>query len=401
MAEKLKRHISLTKLNINNLEISHANSIQATEMVQNSTDDLVAVINTYNCKKYTNNGGSKPKCTFCEMIGHTIDKCYKKHGYPPGWVPGFESKAKQHGTASVVNNVTDLGVTSDQFQKLMAAIQNRMRQPSSSGTAASISLIPKFNEDNIEGKSSIPFVNSLSLCNSTWIVDSGATNHITCSLETFDEYYVVERDEVSLPTGELVAIKHKGNIRLESNLWLKDVIHIPSFQFNILSMSKLLQDTSYNMVFTSGQCLIQEPLGMTVGLATQEKGLYLMMKTPLNSILDHRKLVMQLDDFSRFTWLHLMKMKSEAKELIKQFHSFVFTQFGALINVLRSDNDLEFDMKEFFGDKGIIHQTSCVNTPQQNAVVEQKHQHILNVARALRFQAQLPLEFWGLCLACC
>ncbi|XP_019171424.1 PREDICTED: uncharacterized protein LOC109166979 [Ipomoea nil] len=267
-------------------------------MVQNSTDDLVAAINTYNGKKYTNNGGSKPKCTFYGMIGHTIDKCYKKHGYPPGWVPGFKSKAKHHGTASVVNNVTDLGVTSGQFQKLMAAIQNQMRQPSSYGTATSISLIPKFNEDNRE--------------------DSGATDHIACSLETFDEYYVVERDEVSLPTGEL--------------------------------------------------CLIQEPLVMTVGLAKQEKGLYHMMKTPLNSILDHRKLVMQLDDFSRFTWLHLMKRKSEAKELIKQFHSFVFTQFGALIKVLRSDNGLEFDMKEFFGDKGIIHQTSCVNTPQQNAV---------------------------------
>ncbi|XP_019155913.1 PREDICTED: uncharacterized protein LOC109152717 [Ipomoea nil] len=84
MAEKLERRISLMKLNINNFEISHANSIQATEMVQNSSDDLVAAINTFNGKKYTNNGGSKPKCSFCGMIGHTVDKCYKKHGYPRG-----------------------------------------------------------------------------------------------------------------------------------------------------------------------------------------------------------------------------------------------------------------------------------------------------------------------------
>ena len=74
------------------------------------------------------------------------------------------------------------------------------------------------------------------------------------------------------------------------------------------------------------------------------------------------------------------------------------TQFKVPIKVFRTDNGLEFALSSFYASKGIIHQLSCVETPQQNAVAERKHKHLLNVARALRFQANLPLKFWEDCV---
>lgn len=32
----------------------------------------------------------KPRCSHCHKIGHTADKCYKLHGYPPGSRPKWK-----------------------------------------------------------------------------------------------------------------------------------------------------------------------------------------------------------------------------------------------------------------------------------------------------------------------
>ncbi|BBG96151.1 receptor like protein 35 [Prunus dulcis] len=73
------------------------------------------------------------------------------------------------------------------------------------------------------------------------------------------------------------------------------------------------------------------------------------------------------------------------------------TQFNAQIQILRSDNGGEFvnhDFQTYFQQHGIIHETTCPQTPQQNGVAERKNRHLLETARALLIGAHVPRHHW-------
>ena len=111
-----------------------------------------------------------------------------------------------------------------------------------------------------------------------------------------------------------------------------------------------------------------------------------------------RYFVSFIDDHSRMTWVCLMKTKQVVCSLFKQFYSMVATQYQTAIQVLRTDNGGEFvnhELKQFLQCQGIIHQTICLYSPQQNGVAERKNRHLLEMVRATLFEANMPLYFWG------
>ena len=112
----------------------------------------------------------------------------------------------------------------------------------------------------------------------------------------------------------------------------------------------------------------------------------------------HRYFLTLGDDCSRFTWIFLLKQKSDVGTIIPKFFNMVVTQFNAKIKVFRSDNASELAFTDFFNDRGVSHQFSYVEIPHQNSVVERKHQHLLNVGRALYFQSRFPNQFWSECV---
>lgn len=75
----------------------------------------------------------------------------------------------------------------------------------------------------------------------------------------------------------------------------------------------------------------------------------------------------------------------------------VETQFNKKIKILRSDNGGEYishAFSSFLDQLGILHQTTCLGTPEQNGVAERENRHLLEVARALLFTMNVPKTFW-------
>ena len=95
----------------------------------------------------------------------------------------------------------------------------------------------------------------------------------------------------------------------------------------------------------------------------------------MKNITGTRWFVSFIDDHTRTTWTFLMKEKSETVAIFKSFHSMINTQFKRKIQVLKTDNGKEYfnsGLGPYLSEQGIIHVSSCVDTPQQNGVAERK-----------------------------
>ncbi|RDX87108.1 hypothetical protein CR513_31458, partial [Mucuna pruriens] len=95
-----------------------------------------------------------------------------------------------------------------------------------------------------------------------------------------------------------------------------------------------------------------------------------------------------------------MKHKYEVCQIFVDFFRLVKNQFDKSIKRLRLDNGTEFvnlEFSKFLKDNGVVHELTCVNTPQQTGIAERKNRHLLEVARALLFQMSVPNRSYPNC----
>jgi hypothetical protein len=243
--------------------------------------------------KSTSTRKERPKCTHCGILGHTIDKCYKIHGFPPGFK---FTRGKSTSSANQVSDydVPQLPITNEQYEQLVSMLK---QQPPTEVSGSVNNVITQDHLFDMAGNHSFSStyfsldIKHSVFCSSTsfdvaskispknpWIIDTGATDHMVCSLSCLTSITSIVSKFVRLPNGKYASVTHIGTVKISENLILTDVFCVPSFSFNLISASKLIKVMHCCLIFLAGFCFIQHLSSWrTIGMGREQGGLFFLM----------------------------------------------------------------------------------------------------------------------------
>lgn len=472
------------------------------------------VAKSFDNKRRINKGpNTSLKCSNCHKLGHTVDRCYEILGYPnnynkkPPYQP-YNRASSNHSAISESQNscrndnpsssgagssTSSFPFTNEQISQLMSLLSEKSAPKSvQANMAGTFYNSNKFFNSNFHKFFCSNSIQQPSKTSESFIIDSGASEHMTCSEKSL--YNVEDVSNLGMtvghPNGTQAKVIKIGNLKLTANITLFGVLVVPEYRVNLLSVHNLARDNKLFVGFDENTCYIQDLKSRTVvGTGSEASGLYIFddfvkgksamsyncstavchiskyiwhnrLGHPAEQVLNVLKNKLDLDknthislcevchkakqtrepfplsnhkskylgdlvhldlwgpyrvqsregykyfltivdDFSRAVWVFLLRGKDETFENFLTFYNLLKNQFNKTVKIIRSDNGSEFinqRMNNFTKQHGILHQTSCVHTPQQNGIVERKHRHLLNVARSLMFQGGVPLNMWTECV---
>ncbi|KAL4580943.1 hypothetical protein LXL04_017149 [Taraxacum kok-saghyz] len=210
-------------------------------------------------------------CNHYKINGHTRDVCFKLNGYPD-WYKDLKEKRKgnfnyahmanvnqgddnplyndQDHASSLHNNNDSMNVLFQQFSQFMKSNQKPDQHSvnfSHFGDFAGIEL------------SLLNSLNSGNLGKNTWILDTGATAHMCSNLSNMKKLSTVQKyTPIYLPDGSIKSVSHTGMIELNPKIVLKNVLHVPDFKCNLLSVKSLAITAQIAFHFYPTYCLLQD-----------------------------------------------------------------------------------------------------------------------------------------------
>ncbi|KAK9673764.1 hypothetical protein RND81_12G187800 [Saponaria officinalis] len=108
-----------------------------------------------------------------------------------------------------------------------------------------------------------------------WIVDSGATDHMSAQKHLFlNMRPLISPIFVALPDGTLKTVTHIGDVQLHPKILLREVLFIPEFKHNLLSVGKLLSSNGLMIHFDVHKCTIQDHARLVHVIGVKDGGLY-------------------------------------------------------------------------------------------------------------------------------
>ena len=108
-----------------------------------------------------------------------------------------------------------------------------------------------------------------------------------------------------------------------------------------------------------------------------------------------------VDDFSRFSWIFPLTLKSQTFETFIHFKSLVEKQFNLPIKKVQADGGGEYKpLERFLRDQGIAFQMSCPHTHEQNGRAERRHRHVTETGLTLLAKSGLDMSYWVFAFQC-
>ena len=143
----------------------------------------------------------------------------------------------------------------------------------------------------------------MSLSKNQWVIDIGATDHKVHSILCLTTVTSTINALVELPNGKFVSVTHIGIVEFSPSLTLTNVLCVPSFYLNLISVSKLIHSLSCCLIFLSNHCFIQAftPWRM-IRLGKLHNGLYLLQtqvnKSNCATVVPHSSFFQLVPHFS-------------------------------------------------------------------------------------------------------
>lgn len=263
-------------VNVNNSGVVEASAMMV------KTSDSKGNMNRNSFKKKDNTKkDDNRQCNHCGKQGHTEDTCFKKNGYPDWYREKYpKDKKPMVAYANATNDNVPLEFDShsqDHDNNYIAEIFQRELQKFMKGKTVI--------HDEVLATANATFLTSdfagillIDISNTVWIVGSGASSHI-CSQEKLMSNLrsPTAKSVVYLPDGSEKLVSLIGGVHLTDSLILHDVLFIPGFSYNLISVARLCDNAHIQVLFHKSGCILQDLMSnRTLGVGRLKKNLYLL-----------------------------------------------------------------------------------------------------------------------------
>ncbi|CAA3023560.1 Hypothetical predicted protein [Olea europaea subsp. europaea] len=159
-------------------------------------------------------------CTHCKYHGHSIDKCYKIHGFPPGFKSKRRDNFQNFLKSNAVNQISvnsqieekpihqQVGLekfmqnlNSNQYQYLMTMLSTHL----ASNSQPTPNDLDKNDSTYTAGIYHSAIIPTFS-CKNIWIVDSGASRHVCSIAAAFIKLRPITNSHVTLPNHTQISV---------------------------------------------------------------------------------------------------------------------------------------------------------------------------------------------------